>query len=499
MRQLCFLTTLTILILLLLMGVSGPPVAAQSGTPSATPPVNEADAAALAPVLSNMVVSLPFTDTFETGTGWSPSGGWRFDRDNAYEGASWFLNVTRRDHVSELTYQPLLDLSGTLSAQLVFRQNGYLPPTDFVAVDISVNGGNTWVMIDHQTGVSAEWEQHIVDLTEYRGQVVRLRFRAQTGDTGQDVHSGYWIDNLTIQFVMTLPDMVYAPLDLEPKALMGLHMIVGAQREPILELAERLHNIGWPLGTLKGTSGTEDIIAAVEAISPETVTIFRSLETSAGLRDCPNPANPPELEARNWLNDLRSYWAGVPADYFEIINECGQPASWLVPFSIEAMKSANEHGECLLLFSYGPGNPELEEFAQLTPVFEYALAHPCASGRLHGIALHAYGVDPNTLVSESGIYLGLRHRLLMAPILSELPEAIRIPIYLTEAGPGDGRQNFTCSDLGRDVIQYTRELEFDPYVRAFALWNIGPEENWVNFTECLPLLGDLLTRYYGGR
>jgi hypothetical protein len=448
------------------------------------------------------VIRLPFSDTFDSIQTWTPNGEWRFINDDAYDGGGWHVDGFQRNEVSTLEYSAMIDLTGTLSAQLIYRQKGLLPTSDLVAVDLSLNGGQSWFLVDDQIGVDSDWDLHVIDLTDYRSQVIRLRFRVSTGNTILDAAKtgmGYWIDNLTIQFVMLPPENAFAPIDIGPRTLMGLHLIVGAQKEPVIALATRLREIGWPLGTLKGTSGTEEILNAVARISPETIIVFRSLLTPFGQTDCPSATAPPSVEARDWMAGLQSYWAGIEADYFEIINECQLPIEWLVEFSIEAMRIANSQGQCLLLFSFGPGNPEIDQFAHLLPVYEYALQNPCQPGRYHGIALHAYGVEKSTLLSDSGIYLGLRHRMFYAQILPTLPEAIQIPVYLTEAGAGDGRSPFRCEDITRDVIQYTRQIEFDPYIRGFHLWTLGAKGEWINLTPCLDMIGDALENYYRGR
>jgi len=451
------------------------------------------------PGTAQLVVSLPFSDTFDTNWGWTPTGAWTFDAQGGYDGAGWHLNGAQRGITSTLEYTPLIDLTGTLSIQLIYRQKGSLPASDLIAVDLSLDGGASWFMIDTQIGLDSDWEQHIVDLTDYRGQVIHLRFRVNTGIAASDAEpaaTGYWIDNLTMQYVSYPSPTVFTPVDTGPRTLMGLHLVVGAQKDPVIDLAKRLEAIGWPLGTLKGTSGTEDILNQVAAISPQTVIVYRSLITPEGNVDCPNTSNDPVAEARLWVLGLQPYWRSVHADYYEITNECQPPVEWLVSFSIEAMRVAGSLGECLLLFSFGPGNPEPALFDQLLPVYDYALANPCQPGRYHGIALHVYGVEKAMLMSESGIYLGLRHRLFYSYVLSKLPDAIQIPVYLTEAGPGDGRTPFKCEDITRDVIQYTRELEYDPYIRGFHLWNVGPKNEWVDITPCLPLISDALVSYY---
>jgi len=485
---------------------------AQDTTPIPTPGTGEGSTPLLRPTADRnqvqntaMVIGLPFSDAFDENVGWVPHGSWRFDTETAYSGAGWILDGGPREQISILEYTNLIDLTGTLSAQLIYRQKGSLPDTDLIALDISLDSGQSWITVDQQIGVESEWEQHIVDLTKYRGQVIRMQFRVNTGariSEDEIVTGSYQIDNLSIQFVITPPPMVLLPIDQTPRTMVGLHLIVGARKEQVVELAERLHDAGRPLGTLKGTSGTEEILNAVAEVSPETIIVYRSLLTARGMTDCPNFNNSPEFEAQLWIGGLVQYWAKVDADYYEITNECLPPMEWLVPFTIEAIRLANEQGRCLLVFSFPGGHPEPSDYAKLLPVYEYILQNPCASGRYHGIALHTYSGNPQQLVSESDIWLGYRHRLFYAQILPRLPEAIRIPVYFTETGPGDGRTQFRCEDVVRDMIQYTQQLEFDPYIRGLHLWNLGPglgSGDWVDVTPCLPMLGDALINYYAGR
>ena len=173
------------------------------------------------------------------------------------------------------------------------------------------------------------------------------------------------------------------------------------------------------------------------------------------------------------------------------------PAEWMIPFTIESMRLAAARGQCLLVFSFAVGNPEPQAYSQLLPIYEYALQNP-QPGRYHGIALHAYGVHPNTLLSESGIYIGYRHRLYYTLMVPEAPNILRIPVYLTEAGTGDGIKKLSCSEVSRDIIQYTQQIELDGYIRGFHFWNVGGVgTQWVDYTDCLPTIGDALLHYYG--
>lgn len=495
-----------VLIALLLAGIliiapGVPGTEAQATTPAGTftplPPLDPT------PIENTvMVASLPFADTFDTNGGWMPDGLWTFDEEGGYDGGGWVLDGSPRSQISTLVYTARLNLSGELGAQLAIRQQGSLPTTDLITFEITLNSGLSWIVVDQQIGIDTEWELHVVDLADFKGQVVGLRLRVSTGMQmveGEEVTGSYQIDNLSIQYFRLIDPVDEMVRYDNGRTLMGLHLIVGAPRQPVIDLVTRLRASGRPLGTIKGTTGTESILNEVAAISPETIIVYRPILTHN--TGCPNPVNPPEYEAQAWMNGFAEAWGQVSADFYEIINECTPqvPVDWLVAFSIEAMRIGSQQGRCLLLFSFATGNPEPYEYERLLPAYEYALQHPCQPGRYHGIALHAYGVGPNSrLVSESGIYLGLRHRLYYHWLLEQLPQAVNIPVFLTEVGQG-GDTLMGCGDIARDVIQYTEQLEHDSYILGFHLWNLGGQIGWINIEPCLPTIGDALLGYYAGR
>jgi hypothetical protein len=486
---------LLIVLIVIVPLITFPRAAAQEPTPSPEAPIPNAYG----------VVGIPFTETFSTNYGWIASGAWAYVAKGAYQDGGWMIDGFQRQSTSTLEYTTPIDLHGILGTRLVFRQRGHLSTSDLIGVDISLDGGMSWFLVDQQPGIYSDWDLHTVDLSAYRGQIIRLRFRLTTGIYYEDnqaasdaggtsstaIPDGLWIDNVTIQY-FTKPVVGRPP---QP-TLMGLHLLEGADRPTVLAFIQRMQDSGYPIGTVKGLNGTEDLLAAIKAISPRTVIVYRTLHTPWGFSDCPNYEEEPVLAAQEWMEGVLGYLLGVPADYYEIMNECDPDPDWIVPFTIEAMRIATTRSTCILAFSFATGMPDVDTYIQYLPVYQYALANPCRPGQYHGIALHAYGFDPETLVSESGDFLGLRYRLFYNQLLAAFPGAANIPLYLTEAGPGNGGDPVRCDLVARDVIQYTQQLEADRYVKGFHLWNVGRGGRWVDYTACLPAIGDALLAYY---
>lgn len=286
--------------------------------------------------------------------------------------------------------------------------------------------------------------------------------------------------------------------------LLGLHVLNWTANVEVLTLVRRLANAGVPLGTVKGLNGTEDLLQQIEEISPDTVTVYRSLYNDEGEYSCPpgyEALPDPVATAQEWYASLQDAWSRVNADYYELTNEC-QPSSmeWFAQFSIESMRLANEQGRCLILFSFSGGQPQVEVYQQLKPAYEYALATECQPGRHHAIAFHAYSLEDTLPLSETDVWVGFRHRIMTQEMQKVLPQADQLPVYITEAAAGRGmysvRSVMSCSDIARDMVRYTYQLEGDPYVKGFHIFSVGGESAWLDLAPCLPEIGDALLTYY---
>jgi hypothetical protein len=247
-----------------------------------------------------------------------------------------------------------------------------------------------------------------------------------------------------------------------PGPRLGLHLTMIVNEGAIAPLFLRL-------GTLKATSLNGQLLADAKAANPRIVTIYRSTHVP----DCP----PDGMDAARWLDQVSRDWT-PGADYYEFVNECDFSTARWIDLSIDAMRWAERQGVCLLLFSFAVGHPEIAQWQQLTPVLDYALGHPCQSGRLFGIALHAYTAG-STLDDP---WLFSRFRLLYAAIPTQYRA---LPLYLTEVG--DDPQTVGPVDCGRWLV-FAREVERSlagSIVDGYALWSVGAGTGWVDASPCL--------------
>lgn len=240
-------------------------------------------------------------------------------------------------------------------------------------------------------------------------------------------------------------------------------------------------------------------LSIVKEVSPETVTVARSSNTTCGegIQPIYDPA-----EAALWkMSCFMPAWENdrQNVDYWEVLNEV-DPApdehphghAWLGEFYIECMEIAEQNGYKLALFSYAVGVPELEEWEAIVDTGVFSRAKQGG----HILALHEYNwsrmsddwmpLPGNPPDSKDRGWLTGRYRHLYEEFLS--PRNQVIPLVITEAGydPGADKDEPGWDDdwLKRyvdDMAWYDDRLREDNYVIGCALFTLGPNSRWENW------------------
>lgn len=155
------------------------------------------------------VYTIPFLDEAEPGflENWVADGTWGLTTEEAcdpYCGPSVhsYTDSPGTDYIHNtrtwLTLDGVIDLSGTSTPLMVFwRKRALEPNDDYLDVEISVDGGYTWINKYHYSLESETWGDYYVDLTSYAGQTINLRFGIDaTRSLG--VRDGVYIDRIEI-------------------------------------------------------------------------------------------------------------------------------------------------------------------------------------------------------------------------------------------------------------------------------------------------------------
>lgn len=258
----------------------------------------------------------------------------------------------------------------------------------------------------------------------------------------------------------------------------GLHLLFSAQSAPVLALVS-----SGKVGSLKGTTGAEWLVKAARQVNPGLLTVWRSLATALGWRDCPAlwGVGDPRVTADQWFDAQLSDWRALGligvVDFFEYRNECGFQGIWEVAFDLQMVKRANAAGICLALFSDGYGNPQISEFVQRKPVLDAMLAHPCAPGRYHAISYHVYEGQ------AGGVWTAGRWRLFLAA-LGDV-KYWDLPWLLTEYGYSDGRGGPDCGRFLSDWRAASDEYTKFDNLWGFEAYSVGGGTIWTDLTGCL--------------
>jgi SH3-like domain-containing protein len=276
----------------------------------------------------------------------------------------------------------------------------------------------------------------------------------------------------------------------------GIHVLGGFQKTWDI-LADIDH-----FSLLKITDDSLFLATEAKKINPSLVVIQRNIHlVGLGLRNCPDSwaTGDPIAVARNWWAVQMETWgargllgANSPIDFFEERNECIWAEQWEVAYQKEIIRLANQSHVCLALFSYFYGYPEPEQFAQLTPILDAVLATECQPGKHHVLAVHTYG---NV---SSGKYIWGRWDMLRQTVIAIDPRYAGLRWAMTEfgltsaQGTNDGRGSPDCGRAALETRQAVDEYKKHPEVLGFGIYSFGGNTEWIDFTECLPMIAAAL-------
>lgn len=255
-----------------------------------------------------------------------------------------------------------------------------------------------------------------------------------------------------------------------PASRLGLHLTVGASQDVVMAALPRL-------GSLKGTTGTENILQAARSKRPDLLILYRIVAP-----DCPPGwgSGDAVAVADSWWSSRYAIWQrtglmGV-VDAWEPINECGTPASaWENAFWLRTLDNARLAGLCLAVFSDSYGTPEILQFQHRAPVLNWILDHPCRTGRYHIMALHSYEG------AESGSFKFGRYELFMQALGQQYRA---IPIVFTEYSYGLGSPPVDCGALWADWRKADQVFVSDPQIWGVNMFNISPVGQWGDLSSC---------------
>ena len=263
------------------------------------------------------------TEDFEGGvlpSGWNietlaTDGGWLFGTASALS-SQYFpipdhtkIAATNDDgcncnKMSDKLITPTLDLSGysalMLSFDAFFVEGSYNGDTEKATVEVSVDGGTTWTIIQQLVGVP-DWTNLILDVSTYAGNA-NVKFAFVYSDMGGWLY-GWGIDNVDIyvpqMYDMAARDITTSPitgLNVTPITIEGTIENLGSETITSFDINYKIDN-----GTAVTASVTGVSIAPLDSYifshptlwNPTTVGVYAVTAWASNLNGNPdqNPSN----------------------------------------------------------------------------------------------------------------------------------------------------------------------------------------------------------------
>jgi hypothetical protein len=114
-------------------------------------------------------------------------------------------NYETGNQINTAVISPPIDLSFvTAPITLQFFESYYTESGwDFCMVDVSIDGGTTWIPLrgangSAPSGNSDGWIMTVLDLSSYEGQVIKIRFYFDTGDGVANDYPGWFFDDVLV-------------------------------------------------------------------------------------------------------------------------------------------------------------------------------------------------------------------------------------------------------------------------------------------------------------
>ncbi len=135
------------------------------------------------------------TDNFETGTGnWTLDGGWGLTGSEFHSSGNSLTDTPGGDYSDQTAYSATLT-TPVKATRLQFWHKYDLEDTyDFGRVQ--VNAGGIWNTVASYTGAQASWQLVDLDLAQYAGQELQIRFVVETDQSV--VADGWYVDDVTV-------------------------------------------------------------------------------------------------------------------------------------------------------------------------------------------------------------------------------------------------------------------------------------------------------------
>lgn len=268
---------------------------------------------------------------------------------------------------------------------------------------------------------------------------------------------------------------------------LGIHFASSPRHDGFKAYLKQAADAGSPFAVVFALD--QNIQPDIDAVSPQTVTVFRHQHrpnpNKDGLDDAPLGQGDPYTVGVQWfMQSERVFKLNQGFSFYSCTNELNPKTSddhqWAAAYWLAQMQTADMLGRSIVWGNFSPGNPEPEDWITY---YRECLLYSAQYG--HVLGLHEYGLGYGSLRASADHGLALRYRTVYDTVLSM---GLMCPqLLVSECGSGS---YVAARDL-EDVKWYDSQLMADkrsgvPLIGA-ALYQWGGNEAG-EFAALMPAL-----------
>lgn len=213
----------------------------------------------------NRTFSLPFLDNFENGLSKWFIGGFNWDTTTTNPNSGQYCVSDSKNGNYTFNSDPTITMSGVVNlANTAFpilsffhryslATCGYPYVHDNIYVEISTDGGFTWIQLQNLQGSNVTWTYAQFDLSNYKTNRVKFRYKLSSHNSCNNSADGVYLDNVSIF------DLIPSAINLSLTALMeGLYNPVTNQMAREEKIKVFLRNASSPYALIDSVVGYVD-------------------------------------------------------------------------------------------------------------------------------------------------------------------------------------------------------------------------------------------------
>jgi hypothetical protein len=348
-----------------------------------------------------------FTNATKSLDSWSATGSWGLDTNNFFSPPAALTDSPGTNYSinSDTELRTSLDLTGIVWPVLKFKDWYRVANGDYGFVEVS-RDGNSWTRLYGANGVSTNWTEHAIDLSEWKNHP-NLRLRLHMVSDGSGVDAGWSVDDMLV--------VEHPPVSIPAPCFDGYENGFA-----------RWIKETWQVDTNVMRAGAAAARQTVLVMAPDVVTRL-TLAGSVNLLDTTDPELTFWVKGHIW-NSHGHVGVQVSTDGgltwpepWGVADGWNYPDWTQVRLSLNSWKTANVRVR-FIYYSYWGGTPDMDMVIDNVGIGDQAPGAPwlCAPGDSNSVAVLRPTFSVTNAVDAQGDTLTYRFEVFSNPTLTNL-------------------------------------------------------------------------------